>query len=311
VTEAPSVGIVVRTKDRPDFLGRALASITAQTLRTWEAVIVNDGGDPAAVDRLVGALGDDARGRIRVIHHVESRGRWRSANAGVLATTAPLLVLHDDDDTWEPGFLTAASSYLADHPERDAVVSRIELVWERRTPEGFEAVDTEIFQPQLQDLLLSDALLFNRYVPIGFVYRRALHEELGLYEESLPVIGDWEFNLRVLSRGALEFLGETPLVHWHQRAGADGADSNSVVGSRDAHAKHDALLRDEQLRRYVDENGLGLVLYLTKFIDQRFVDVENGIRAEIARERPLDRVANKVLSPLQRMRSAYRTRHGA
>ena len=49
----------------------------------------------------------------------------------------------------------------------------------------------------------------------------------------------------------------------------------------DEHRATDARLRDAALRDYVADNGLGLVLYLTKFIDQRFVDVENGIRAEI------------------------------
>lgn len=278
----PRAAVIVRTKDRPDFLRRALASITGQTLADWECVIVNDGGDPAAVDELIAALPAEHLARVRAVHHESSRGRWVSANAGVLATTAPLLVLHDDDDSWHPEFLARTADYLDARPDRSGVVSRIEIIWERRAGAGFEPVRREIFQERLPVPTLADTLLFNRYVPIGFVYRRDLHAELGLYDERLPVVGDWNFNLKVLARGPLEYLADEPYAYWHQREGDEGPSGNSVIASRGAHAEWDALLRDEALREYVAEHGTGLVLYLTKFIDRRFVEVEQGIRAEIA-----------------------------
>lgn len=284
----PSVAVIVRTKDRPDFLGRALASITGQTLPDWECIIVNDGGDAAAVDVLVEALPAEHRGRVRTVHHDTSRGRWVSANAGVLASRAPLLVLHDDDDSWHPEFLERASGYLDARPDRVGVVSRIEIVWERRGPDGWEPVRREIFQEHLPVPTLADTMLFNRYVPIGFVYRRDLHTELGLYDERLPVVGDWSFNLKVLARGPLEYLAAEPYAYWHQRDGDEGPSGNSVIASRGAHAEWDALLRDEALREYVAEHGTGLVLYLTKFIDRRFVEVENGIRAEVIAASPAE-----------------------
>ncbi|MEV8134034.1 glycosyltransferase family 2 protein [Microbacterium aurantiacum] len=277
------VAIVVRTKDRPDLLRRALASITGQRFAEWECVIVNDGGDASAVDAVVESLPAEYRARVRAIHHQDSRGRWVSANAGVLATSAPLLVLHDDDDSWHPEFLSRAVAYLEAAPERGGVVSRIEILWETREDDGFRVTRREMFQPQLSAPTLSDTLLYNRFVPIAFVYRRQLHEELGLYDDALPVVGDWAFNLKVLARGPLDYLGDEPYAYWHQREGVEGSHGNSVIGSRGDHAKYDALIRDEALRQYVDANGMGLLLYLTKFIDQRFVDVETGIRDEIAR----------------------------
>lgn len=277
----PRVSVVVRTKNRPDFLQRALRSITAQSETGWECVIVNDGGDPAEVVSLIEALPAQHRERIRVIDHAESRGRWVSANAGVLSATGEYLVLHDDDDTWHPDFLARSIEYLDARPERDGVVSRIEIVWERETTGTLIEESREEFQPQLTAPLLSDTLLYNRFVPIGFVYRRSLHAEVGLYDEKLPVVGDWDFNLKVLSRGALEYLDDTPLAFWHQRREASGSAANSVAGARSDHERYDARIREAALRSWVHENGTGLVLYLTKFIDQRFVDVEQGIRAEI------------------------------
>lgn len=276
------VAIIVRTKDRPNLLRRALHSVTTQTYRTWECVIVNDGGDAEITASVVAEfVGFDDR--ITIVSTPQSRGRWVSANAGVLATSAPLIVIHDDDDTWDPHFLERSAAYLADHPDAGGVVSRIEIVWERESANGFETVSTEIFQPDLAAPTLADTLLFNRFVPIAFVYRRSLHEELGLYDDTLPVVGDWAFNLKVLARGPLEYMSDEPLAKWHQRVEAEGSAANSVIGSRSIHDLFDARIRDEALRQYVSEQGFGLVLYLTKFIDRRFVDVEMGIRAEIAR----------------------------
>lgn len=300
---APQVAVVVRTKNRPAFLRRALESIASQTFADWECIVVNDGGDPGAVDELIASLPESHRGRVRALHSEHSRGRWVSANAGVLGTTAPYLVLHDDDDTWHPEFLERAVGYLDANTDRMGVVSRIEILWETQQGDAFVTTDREMFQPQLAAPTLGDTLLFNRFVPIGFLYRRALHEELGLYDDRLPVVGDWNFNLQVLARHELEYLSDTPYAYWHQRRADTSADGNSVVALPGAHAKHDALIRDRALREYVGEHGMGALLYLTKFIDQRFVDVENGIRAEI-------RAANVVQRGYDKVRRVIRRRRG-
>jgi glycosyltransferase involved in cell wall biosynthesis len=299
-TTEPTVSVVVRTKDRPELLRRALDDIAGQTSSAWECVIVNDGGAPDDAEKVLADAAAVHAGRTRIVHHDEARGRWVSANAGVLATSAPLVVLHDDDDSWHPEFLERSLAYLAARPEQVGVVSRIEILWEERLENGYAATRRELFQPRLTAPTLSDTMLYNRFVPIAFVYRRRLHAELGLYDDRLPVVGDWSFNLKVLSRYALEFLADEPYAYWHQRVDAAGPEGNSVIDGRDEHARVDAMLRDEALRDYVAENGIGLPLYLTKFIDQRFVDVENGIRDEIRRATSLGRIKAAVTRRLRR-----------
>ena len=282
----PRVAIIVRTKDRPRFLDRALRSISSQTLTEWECVIINDGGDPAGVDAMVARVPEAFREQVRVLHRQESHGRWASANAGVTMTTAPYLVLHDDDDSWHPSFLAEAVRYLDSEKNaaRGGVVSKIEIVWEKVEGGDYVELGREIFQPHLAAPTLGDTMLHNRFVPIGFVYRRTLHDELGLYDERLPVVGDWSFTMKVLTKGPLEYLdAKKPYAYWHQRPSSAGSDGNSVISSSTDHAAVDAQLRDEALRAWVAENGPGLPLYLTKFIDQRLVDVEARIRDDIAR----------------------------
>jgi glycosyltransferase involved in cell wall biosynthesis len=276
----PLVDIIVRTKDRPLFLDRAIRSILGQSFADWRAIIVNDGGDANAVQALVAGY-PELGGRVTLIHHAQSLGRWPAANAGVNAGSAPLVVLHDDDDSWHPDFLSAGVAHLDAHPTAEGGVARIEIRWEERKGAGFETIRTEVFQPHLAAPMLTDLMLFNRFVPIAFLYRRTLHDAVGMYDESLPVVGDWVFNMRVLQRGPVDYFGLEPLAYWHQRPNATGTDGNSVIAESAQHGRWDGRLRESALREYIDEAGPGLPLYLTKFIDDRFVQVENGIRDEI------------------------------
>lgn len=71
---APRVAIVVRTKDRPQLLRRALLNIDEQTFPDYSVVVVNDAGDPAAVDAVVAAAPPQTRDRTTVLHRAESTG---------------------------------------------------------------------------------------------------------------------------------------------------------------------------------------------------------------------------------------------
>nr|NLD40617.1 glycosyltransferase [Actinomycetales bacterium] len=108
----PSVAIVMRTKDRPILLSRAIDDVLSQSFRDWELIIVNDGGDPARVEELVSVREASAAGRIRVIHHHESLGMEAASNAAIRASASEFLAVHDDDDTWDPDFLHLTVDYL-------------------------------------------------------------------------------------------------------------------------------------------------------------------------------------------------------
>lgn len=270
---SPRVSIVTRTKDRPALLSRALDSIAAQTFIDWELLIINDGGDPAPVRRCVAALSEDVQKRVRQFDNPSATGRWPAANLGVRNATGEYLILHDDDDRWSPEFLARAVTYLDAHPERDGVVSRITIVWERPVDGGYEAYGTEPFVPESVAPLLMDQMRFNHFIPIAFLYRSRLHEEIGPYDERHPVVADWQFNTQVLLRGPLEYLGDEPLVYWHQRPSATGNSGNSVIAESDSHAKFDALLRDEAFRRLIDTDGTGLALY----VERRLAELERSI----------------------------------
>jgi len=221
-----TVDIVMRTKDRSLLLARALDDVLGQTHRSWFLTVVNDGGDPDAVDALVAARSAAWDGRVRVIHHRESAGMEAAANAAIRASENPWIAIHDDDDTWDPRFLERTVAWLAEHPDAPAVGVRTEIVWERIEGDRVSELSREIFLPELTQVTLAQLLRFNCCVPISLLYRRTALEAVGLFDEALAVVGDWECNVRLAVHGPLGFLADEPLAFWRQRP------STTPIGAR-------------------------------------------------------------------------------
>ena len=83
---SPRVTIVVRTRNRPRFLERALRSVTSQSLPDYELVVVNDAGERSIVEDAVGALPEEVRARTLIVHNERSDGREAALESGMSAS---------------------------------------------------------------------------------------------------------------------------------------------------------------------------------------------------------------------------------
>ncbi len=266
------VDIVMRTRERPLLLRRALGDVARQTYRSFHVTIVNDGGEPAEVDGVVAEHAQSLSGRVTVLHNDVPRGKEATSNQAIQASSAPYICLHDDDDTWHPDFLTRTVAHL--DAEADAGVAvRTEIIWEKVTGQTIVEVGREIFCPNIHEFTLFELLLHNRMVPISMLYRRSVLKDIGYYREDLLEVGDWEFNLRIAAEYQIGFLADETLAFWHQRREQVGSLGNSVITNADDHRKFDLLVRNEALQAHVREYGMGSLLYLTKYINREFEHV--------------------------------------
>lgn len=260
-----SVAVVVRTKDRPAFLRRALEDIAAQSLAARaanrvRAVVVNDGGDREVVERLVAEHAGLVS--VRVVHNAAPRGRWVAANQGVAAADSDYLVLHDDDDTWHPDFLARTVPFL-DEPEHAAyggVATWTDEVRERAAEDGYVETSREPFLREVHHVAFIEMCRRNLFPPIAYVYRRRVHEVVGPYDESMTVLGDWEFNLRTMRHFDIGMITE-PLANWHKRVAAadaaDGASRNATAGGEWSYDERVVALTNRLLRSDLDAGALG------------------------------------------------------
>ena len=275
---SPTVAVLVRTKDRPRFLRRALANIAEQTFTDYTVCVINDGGDEPATRAILQAsplahlLEGDAP---RLMLLTTSGGNMEAAsNAGLAATDSKFVAIHDDDDLWAPEFLERTVGALR---ASEALICSTRVVerYERETPEGeFEVYEERIFHDGLPGFGLQFLYRTNRTVPIGILYRRRLHELVGFYDESLPVVGDWEFNLRAAAVTEVLLVDE-PLAYWSLRPEADGAEANSVQRQAE-HARFDASVRARAIRDDLQSGGRpGPYLYqahLMADLERRVID---------------------------------------
>ena len=255
------VAVITRTKDRELLLGRALASVSSQTFRDFVWVIVNDGGERAPVEQIA----EKARAsgiEVKVLHHEKSLGMESASNAGIRACDSLYVTVHDDDDSWDPAFLERTAAFLDNEPLFAGVITHTRQVNEIIRNGVPRTTSQYCVNKHLKSVYLMEMLSVNSFPPISFLYRRAMYDVLGGYDETLPVLGDWDFNIRFLMRGDIGVIPE-PLARYHIREDISDADNvygNTVVAKLDAHARYDAILRNRYFR--TDPAGLGTLINL-------------------------------------------------
>nr|WP_036240162.1 glycosyltransferase family 2 protein [Massilia sp. JS1662] len=124
----PRVSVLVPTFDQAHFIARALASLQAQTLDSWEAVVVDDGSRDATA-AVVAPFLEDAR--IRYLALDANEGLGRALNAALDATTAPLVAYLPADDVFYPRHLETLAAALGAAPEAVLAVSGVRWHYNR------------------------------------------------------------------------------------------------------------------------------------------------------------------------------------
>jgi hypothetical protein len=206
------------------MLPRAIRSVLAQTYPHWFLQIVNDGGPPYLVENEVAPYRHLLEGRLGIMHRERQYGMEAASNAGIAAAPGDFIVIHDDDDGWQPEFLERTIGRLHATGEM-AVVSRSRLV--REAWNGVEYAPRQIveFGPPADQLTAADLARCNHFPPIAFVFRRRIYDEVGPFHEGLPALGDWHFNRRVAARHPIGVLPES-LANWHHRERSDRAPNS-------------------------------------------------------------------------------------
>lgn len=201
----PIVSVVMATRDRPQLLRRAVASVFAQQdVQPIEVVLVYDGTP-------IDMLDDLPRGPhvLRAVNNSRTPGLAGARNTGILEASAPLIAFCDDDDEWKPGKLAAQLPLFEDE---DVVLTAtgIEIhsaggKHERLSPASVD----------LGDLLRSRITELH---PSSFVVRaEALRGPLGLVDEELPASygEDYDLLLRAAKVGRVVAVPEAhTIIHW-------------------------------------------------------------------------------------------------
>lgn len=110
----PRVRVFLPTYRRPRLLERAIASLLAQTESDWICELHNDAPDDATPGELLRRIADT---RFEYHRHERNLGGTATFNLFFRATPEPFYAMLEDDNAWEPHFLSRMIAAAADHPD--------------------------------------------------------------------------------------------------------------------------------------------------------------------------------------------------
>ena len=196
-----AVSVVIPTFNRAQKVVRAISSVLSQTFTDVEIIVVDDGSTDGTKKEV--AQFDDL---VTYVAHSSNLGVSAARNTGIKGSGAPLIAFLDSDDHWLPEKLAVQVCFFDEHPE--AVACQTEELWIRNgrrvnpmkkhlKPSG------DIFEPSLKLCLVS---------PSAVMLKRSFLDEVGFFDEDLPVCEDYDLWLRISCRYPIHLIKEALVV---------------------------------------------------------------------------------------------------
>lgn len=214
----PLISVIVPAYKRADTVERAVRSALAQTYRQLEVIVVDDDSRDGTSEA-VAAIKDD---RVHLLRHDRNRGGNAARRTAVHASRGEYIAFLDADDLWYPGKLAAQLTRLEEAgPDYAMVYSWYETL----LPDGTVVPPRRTYQ----EGLTTPALLRSNFVGTfsTVMVTRAMYDEVGGPDPSMPACQDWEFYLRLNRFAGIACVPRTLVTYWR-----GDADANRISSSR-------------------------------------------------------------------------------
>ena len=199
------VSIVIPCFNHGAMLREALASLEeVRNENLLEVIIVDDGSSDAETIRI---LKEVAEAGYNVVSQPNG-GLGAARNAGIRRAKGEFILPLDSDNRLRRVYLEQGVSLLKENPSLGVIYADAEYFGEK----------TGRWQVQEFDLL---SLIRMNFIDACALYRKALWEGVGGYDEQMPWMGleDWDFWLRVACHGGSFF--HLPAVGFDYRVRSD------------------------------------------------------------------------------------------
>lgn len=113
----PMVSIIVPVYNAAEYIEEAFYSVTAQTYRNWELILVDDASTDTSRDCLRRILehsrqDPELSGKVRVFFSEQNKGPAAARNTGLRAARGRFVAYLDADDLWKPAKLEAQVAFM-------------------------------------------------------------------------------------------------------------------------------------------------------------------------------------------------------
>ena len=186
------ISLVISTYNRGLQLVRTLNSVAVQTLPAadWELVVVDNNSTDGTGDLFAGFAAAHPRLNTRIVRETK-QGLSYARNRGIAESKAPVIVMIDDDEEINPGFLGAYDSFFESHPAAVAAGGKMVACYEDKRPKWMSHY-TEALATSTIDMG-NRMIPFRRgRYPIGgnMAFRRQVFDWYGTFNTELGRKGD-------------------------------------------------------------------------------------------------------------------------
>lgn len=228
-SESVPISIVLPSRDRPQQLPGALASVLRQRYRRWQLVVVDD-GETDAVPAALSSIEDD---RVVVVAGPR-RGLGAARNAGLERADGEVICYLDDDNVMHPGWLQTVAHVFAAREDVD-VAYGVTLA-QHRLP---DVLDPTGWWPSFWQLPFSrEAVLEQNPADAGaLAHRREI--EGARFDEELSTGEDWDLLIRLTAERdalAVPALAHAYTLDAEDRMSRDRAHHAGLEAIRRRHA---------------------------------------------------------------------------
>ena len=196
------VSVIIPTYNRGEVVLRALRSVFAQDHAVDQVIVVDDGSTDDTIERVERNFPE-----VELIVQT-NHGVSHARNRGIERARNEWLAFLDSDDEWLPGKITAQlAAIMSDGISR---VCHSDEIWVRNgrrvnPMNKHRKYGGDIFLHCLPRCVMS---------PSSVVLHRSVVEELGGFDETLPVCEDYELWLRIACQTTVLYVPEKLLIKY-------------------------------------------------------------------------------------------------
>ena len=212
--DRPLVSVIIPTYNRATVISETIDNVFSQTYKNIELIVVDDGSTddtPAILRRYAD--------RIRVITQ-KNAGPAAARNRGIEVSGGSIIAFQDSDDLWEPSKLERQVALLekSGNSVPCCLCSASFGIVNGKPYTSFDISDIdspygEGLWLNVAEILATRFVLFNQTVAI----RRWAIEKVGVFDESLRYLEDYDLPLRLANEGPWALIRD-PLVIYQEGA---------------------------------------------------------------------------------------------
>jgi len=246
MSDRPEVAVIMANYNCARFIRAAIQSVLAQTLTSWELIIVDDASSDDSVALAQQAANGDPR--IKILTQPSNRGPGAARNRALELDTARWIAILDSDDLMPPHRL---ESLLRRATQAGAsIVADNLLEFSSQTqPRSFlpARLNKEVCWISL-DAFVGSNCLYSRTPPLGYLkpmIRADIVRDMDVrYDESLRIAEDYYFLVELMLHGYRLLLDPTSVYLYRKHPGSvshrmRAADIAALIAAEDRFARRE------------------------------------------------------------------------